>query len=195
MNDERTDRIDRVLLRLIGIVLTLLGIAVLLHSTGALGSRRAASPVLSSPTVAWYRDNGSWLWPALIVILLVVVGASVWWVSTQVRLQGSSRIELERDPGGTLDVSGHHLAECVERDALNQRGIERARARVSTTPQTVHVWLTIWVGPPYDVGRSVARVANVVLPNLRTTLDGADARPIRTHITVETAEAVISKLD
>lgn len=195
MNDERTDRTDRLILRLLGGILGLLGVAVLLHSTGALGSRRAASPVLSSPTVAWYEDNGRWLWPALIAVLIALVAGSVWWVSNQVRLQGSSRIELAHDPGGTLDVSGSHLAECIERDALNQQGIERARARVSTTPQALQVWLTIWIGPPYDVGRSVARVANTVLPNLRTTLDGNGQRPIRTHITVETAEAVISKLD
>lgn len=195
MNEERTDRVDRLLLRLIGGVLALLGIAVLLHSTGALGARRATSPVLSSPTVAWYRDNGGWLWPALIVVLLVLVGVGVWWVSTQVRLQGSSRIELADQPGGAVDVSGSHLAECIERDALNQDGVARARARVSTTPEAMHVWLTVWIGPPYDVGRSVARVANTVLPNLRTTLGGVQPRPIRTHITVETAEAAISRLD
>lgn len=194
MSDERIDRINRALLRVLGVLCVLLGIAVLLHATGALGGRRAESPVVSSPTAAWYRANGSWLWPSVGAALLLLTAFGIWWVSSQVRMQGSSRIELERGGPGSLDVSGSHLAECIERDAVNQDGIERARARVSTTQDAVHVWLTLWVGPPYDVGRAVARVANVIVPNLQLTLDGPSTRPVRTHITVETAEAAVTRL-
>lgn len=195
MTDDRIDRIDRAVLRALGILVLLLGIGVLLHSTGALGTRRQDSPVVSSPTASWYDAHAAWLWPSVGVALLLVAALALWWVSSQVRMQGSSRVELERAEAGNLTVSGGSLAECVERDAVNQDGIERARARVSTTPDAVHVWLTVWVGAPYDVGRAIARVTNTVLPNLAATLDGQHARPLRTHITVETAESTISRLD
>ena len=195
MRDERVDRINRAVLRILGAIAILAGIGVLLHSTGALGGQRQDSPVLASATARWYADQGAWLWPVVAVLLVVIAAVCVWWVSSQVRLQGSSRIDLERTSAGALSMSGIHLAECVERDATNQDGIHRARARITTTSEAIDVWLVVWVGPPYDVGRSVSRVANTVLPNLRTALDGADARPIRTHITVETAEAAVSRLD
>ncbi|WP_153505807.1 Asp23/Gls24 family envelope stress response protein [Cumulibacter manganitolerans] len=195
MRDERVDRIDRAVLYVLGAIAALAGIGVLLHATGALGRRRSDSPVLASPTTRWYADHATWVWPLVAVLLAIVAALSVWWVSSQVRLQGSSRVDLARDGAGSLNVSGTHLAECVERDAVNQDGIDHARARVSATAEAVDVWLTLWVGPPYDVGRSVSRVANTVLPNLATALDGVGSRPIRTHINVETAEAAVSRLD
>lgn len=194
MKDERVDRLDRVVLRILAVLLIALGVAALLHATGALGSRRRASPVLSTPTVDWYRQNGSWLGPVAGGVLLVLTLLALWWVSAQVRLNGVSRVDLSREPGAALTVDGGELAECVERDAVNQEGIDRARARISATEDAVHVWITIWVAPPYDVGRSVSRVANTVLPKLRTTLDAEPRRAIRTHITVETAEAPVSRL-
>lgn len=194
MSSERTDRVDRVVLALIGALLVAVGTAVLLHSTGALGGRRQDSPVISSGTAAWYATNGSWFWPTLAGVALVVVILGVWWASAQVRMRGTSRIELERNVAGTVAVAGGYLADCIEQDAATQDDIERARARITTTDSTVHVWLTIWVGPPYDVGRAVARVTKTVLPHVRATLDGENPPQIRTHVTVEAAEAAISRL-
>ncbi|MFV0533668.1 MAG: hypothetical protein ACK5MR_08455 [Cumulibacter sp.] len=194
MRNDRTDRVNRVVLCVIGLVLVLLGIGGLLHSTGALGGARRSSPVVSSPTAAWYASNGSWVWPTIAGVALIVVILAVWWASAQIRMRGSSRIELERAATGTVSVAGNYLAECIELDAATLDDIERARARVSTTETEVHVWLTIWVGPPYDVGRAVARVTKSLLPNVRAALDGQTPPRIRSHVTVETAESAVSRL-
>lgn len=190
----RVDRVNRVLLVVVGTILILLGIAVLLHSTGILGDDRADSPVIATATADWYAANGSWLWPTLAAVAFVLLVLAIWWVAAQVRTQGSSRVEIERAPTGTVTVSGGYLEECVERDAVQLDGIARARARISTDPEAIHLDLTLWVGPPYDVGAAVARVANTVLPHLAVTLDTDEPRPIHTRIHVETAEAAISRL-
>lgn len=194
MSTARTDRVDRIILTVIGVLLLGLGVAALLHSTGALGARRRASPVISSPTAAWYSANGGWFWPTVAGVALGVLLLAVWWAAAQIRLRGSTRIELERGPAGTVAVAGAHLADCVEQDALDLDGIERARARVSTTDHAVRVWLTIWVGPPYDVGRAVARVTKTLVPNVRAVLDGEHRPQLLWHVTVETAESTISRL-
>lgn len=194
MSSTRTDRVDRIVLTVIGILLLCLGAAALLHSTGALGVLRRESPVISSPTATWYAANGGWFWPTLAGVALIALLLAVWWAAAQVRLRGTSRIELERGPGGTVAVAGGYLADSIEQDALALDGVERARARVSTTDHAVRVWLTIWVGPPYDVGRAVARVTKTLVPNVRTALDGEHPPQVRWHVTVETAESTISRL-
>lgn len=111
----RVDRINRVLLVLVGALLVVIGGLALLQSGGVFGSARATSPVVSDPTAHWYGVNGSWFWPSTGAVLLVVAGCCVWWVSSQIRTQGSARIErnqvlrghapssaaLERKPGCT----------------------------------------------------------------------------------------------
>lgn len=194
MNGERTDRVNRALLTLIGVLLLAVGTAALLHSTGALGRARRESPVLASPTVSWYAAHGSWFWPTLAGVAALVLILAVWWASAQIRLNGAGLIALDRHPGGAVTVTGGHLAECIERDAAAQPEIERARVHLTRSESTLHVWLTVWVGPPYDVGRAVARITKNVLPNVRSTLDGAAPIPLSTHVTVETAETTISRL-
>lgn len=194
MTTERTDRVNRAMLLIFGVVLLGLGIAVLLHSSGALSVPRRESPVVSSPTAAWYGANSGWVWPAVAALSAILLVLSVWWASAQVRLAGTSRIELERDPGGSVSVDGGYLADCIEHDAMRQQSIERARARVTTSESGVQVWLTIWVGPPYDVGHAAARVTRGVLSNLRGFLGDDDAPHIRTHVTVEAAESAMPRL-
>lgn len=194
MNNERTDRVNRVALSVIGALLVVIGVAALLHSSGALGARRRDSPVISSPTAAWYDSNGAWFWPTLAGLALIVVILAVWWASAQVRMRGTSRIELGRDAAGTVSVAGSSLADCVEQDATALDDIARARARVTTAESAVHIWLTIWVAPPYDVGRAVARVTKTLLPNVRTVLDSEHPIQIHTHVTIEAAESTMSRL-
>lgn len=194
MTSERTDRVNRVALLTIGIIALGLGLAVLAHSSGALTVPRRESPVVSSPTADWYGTNGGWFWPVLSAVSALLLVLAVWWASAQIRLAGTSRIELERDPGGTVSVDGGYLADCIEHDAIQQKSIERARARVTTSESGVQIWLTIWVGPPYDVGHAVARVTQGVLPNLRGFLGDDRAPRIRAHVTVETAESAMPRL-
>ncbi|GAB3299525.1 alkaline shock response membrane anchor protein AmaP [Epidermidibacterium keratini] len=194
MKPPLVDRINRVVLAVVGIIVAAAGIAIVLHSSGALGRDRAGSPVVSSPTAAWYADNGSWLWPTVGVVGLVVIGLCVWWISAQLRTRGTERLELGRSQEGALSVSVSHLEDCIERDATEYDEIRRARAKVSVEDDVVLVALTLSVGPPYDVARAIARVTGTVLPHLAVTLDEPNPKTIRTTITVEAAEAAMTRL-
>lgn len=194
MSHDRTDSVDRAVLAVIGVLLTVAGTVAILHSTGALGARRRASPVIAGDTARWYASNGYWFWSTLAVVSLVIMVLAVWWASAQIRLPGISRIELERGGAGTVTVASGFLAECIEHDAAAQDDIQRARAKVTTGHSVVHVWLTIWIGPPYDVGRAVAVVTKTVLPNIRALLDGDSPPQVLSHITVESAHSTMSRL-
>lgn len=194
MKPPLVDRINRAMLAVIGVLVVAAGIVIVLHSSGALGSARASSPVVSSPTAQWYAANGDWLWPTVGVVGLVVIGLSVWWISAQLRTRGSERLELGRTPHGALSVSVSHLEDCIEHDATRYDEIRRARAKVSVEDDVVLVALTLSVGPPYDVARAIARVTGTVLPHLAVTLDEPNPKSIRTTITVEAAEAAMSRL-
>lgn len=190
----RIDRINRVLLILVGALLVVIGVLALLQSGGVFGSVRAQSPVVSDPTAHWYGANGSWFWPSSGAIMLVVAGFCVWWVAAQIRTQGSARIELDRGHKGTVTASATALADCVEVDAIAQPGIARARAKLSSFGEETRLHLTLWVEPPYDIADAVARVTNTVLPHLAYAFDGPTPRPLRTTIHVEAAEADVARL-
>lgn len=190
----RVDRVNRVLLIVVGALLIVAGVLALLQSGGVFGSARADSPVVSDPTAHWYGENGGWLWPVTGVLALVIAGLCVWWVSAQIRTQGSARIELDRGHRGTVTVSANALADCVETDTLAQPGIARARARISNVGEETRLHLTIWVEPPYDITGIITRLNNTVLPHIANALDGPAPTPIRTTIHVETAEADVVRL-
>lgn len=190
----RVDRINRVLLILIGSLLVIVGVLALLQSGSVFGSARAKSPVVTDPTAHWYGVNGSWFWPTVGAIMLVVAGLCVWWVSAQIRTQGSTRIELDHGHDGTVTASATALAECVEIDTTAQPGIARARAKLSSVGAENRLHLTLWVEPPYDITDAVARVTNTVLPHLAYALDGPTPRPLRTTIHVEASEADVARL-
>lgn len=190
----RVDRVNRVLLILIGILLIVIGVLALLQSGAVFGSARAESPVVSDPTAHWYGVNGTWFWPTAGAIMLVVAGLCVWWVSAQIRTQGSTRIELDRSHDGTVTASPTALAECVEADTTAQPGIARARAKLNSVGEETRLHLTVWVQPPYDIADAVARVNNTVLPHLAHAFDGPTPRPLRTTIHVEAAEADVTRL-
>ncbi|PRZ43699.1 hypothetical protein CLV47_102390 [Antricoccus suffuscus] len=190
----RVDRINRVFLILIGIVLVVIGVLALLQSGSVFGSARAKSPVVSDPTAHWYGANGTWFWPTAGAVMLVIAGLCVWWVSAQIRTQGSTRIELDRGHDGTVTASAAALADCVEADTIAQPGIARARAKLSSVGEITRLHLTLWVESPYDIADAVARVTNTVLPHLSYAFDGPTPRPLRTTIHVEAAEAPAARL-
>jgi len=190
----RVDRVNRIVLIIAGALLVVGGVLALLQSGGVFGSARAESPVISDPTAHWYADNGGWLWPVVGACALAVAVLCVWWVSAQIRTQGSARIELDRGHGGTVTASATALADCVEADALAQPGIARARARISSSAEETRLHLTVWVAPPYDVTDAITQLANTVLPHLGNAFEGPAPKPLRTTIHVETAEADVVRL-
>lgn len=190
----RIDRVNRALLIVIGLALVIVGVLILLQSGGLFGDKRTESPVVSDPTARWYSTNSSWFWPVVGVLMLLVAGLCVWWVSAQLRIAGSPRIELVRAHNGTVTTSGTALADCVELDALAQEGISRARAKLTSVGEEVRLHLTIWVEPPYDVATAVTRITNTALPHLAYAFECPTPKLLRTTIHVETAEATVARL-
>lgn len=190
----RVDRVNRVLLILLGVVLVVLGIGVLLVSGGVFGDARADAPIVSSVVTDNVNAASPWLWPVLGAVALVVAVLAAWWAFSQPRTRPVSQVQLERSPAGTVEVGGSALAECVQQDCEAIPGVVRARARVGTEGEHTQVHLTAWVGAPYDLASVVTKIDNSVLPHLAFSLDGPDPHPIRTTVHLEATAAELTRL-
>lgn len=188
------DRVNRVLLIVIGAVVLVAGVLLLLVSGGAFGSYAATSSVIPEQATLNMRANQSWFWPVLAVLLLIIAALCAWWVMAQLRTHSVAQLELERSPEGNVIVSGHALAECLEQDCESIPGIARARVRVASDNDRVSISVTAWIGAPYDINRSVELITTNVLPHLNHALDTEKPTQIDTTIHIETTAAPVSRL-
>lgn len=190
----QVDRVNRVLLIVIGLVLLVVGIGALLVSGGVFGDARADAPIVSSVVTDNVNAASPWLWPVLAAVALLVAVLAGWWAFSQPRSRPVSQVRLERTPAGHVEVAGAALAECVQLDCEAIPGVVRARARVGTEGEHTQVHLTAWVGAPYDLSTVVTKIDNSVLPHLAFSLDGPDPHPIRTTVHLEATAAALTRL-
>ena len=91
---SRADRLNRVLLTLLALVLLAAGTAGLLFGLGVFGQDRASSLVLSRDVVRFVREQAPWFWPLVAVLLAVVALLALRWLVQQVRTDRIGDLDL-----------------------------------------------------------------------------------------------------
>jgi len=133
----RADRLNRVVLSLLGLLLLLVGLAGLLPGSGLLGDDIAGRPVLHPDTAGFVGRNDAWLWPVIALVAVLLSLLALRWLLLQLRTDRVDHVDLTtlRRKGETHVDAGAittSLVDAVERcpgvDAASSR-LVRLRGR------------------------------------------------------------------
>ncbi|MCF6526300.1 alkaline shock response membrane anchor protein AmaP [Streptomyces sp. JJ36] len=169
--------VNRVLLGLAGLLLLLLGLAVLAggldlqrrwdFSLGSGWPWAADQDVLLTEEDRTRRQDEGWWWPAVIGGLAVLLVLSLWWLLAQLRRARLGEVLVESGDGEGALLRGRALENVVAAEARALTGIERARVRLLGRRTTPRARVGLLLAPHADPGRTVERLRTEALENAR----------------------------
>lgn len=128
------DRLNRVVLAVLGAVVASASTAGLLVSFGAFGGARSHQPVLSGATRHFVDRNARWWWPTAAGLALLLAFLGYRWLRAQLPVAGGDAVHLAAPATGTAVVAGRALGRAIAADAERFPGVRAAAAQVEHGP-------------------------------------------------------------
>lgn len=127
--------VNRVLLGLAGVVLVVVGGAVLVTGLGVSVPSwwpydGKGDVLLSDSARDRWRDEG-WWWPAVIAVLAVLVVLALWWLLAQLRRARLSEVLVESGDGEGALLRGRALEDVLAGEAGTLDGVDRAQVMLT----------------------------------------------------------------
>jgi hypothetical protein len=184
---DRSDRLSRVVLTVLGLVLLGVGVYGLLRGYEVFGANQADEPLLTEGILDFMADNREWFWPVATLLALAVAYLAFRWFLSLLRTTASvDEIDLTRDPdAGTVSLDGTGAANAVADDVEGYRGVESATARLVSDGARPEVYLRVEVADNADIERIRRRIEEHALTRLARALE-VDA--VMAHLRVDLAE-------
>lgn len=162
----RADTANRIVLFLLGVLLTAAGGLGLALSLGAFEDVRASSPVLDEE-VRNFPDEHPWFWWAVAGAALLVALLAALWLLAQLRTSRSSRLDCTTEPReGYTTLHAGALTKAVEDEVGGLRGVTGASARVTDRRNQV-LMLTVDMTDTSDIDKLRTRLENHVVAHVR----------------------------
>jgi hypothetical protein len=176
-----TVRANRIILMLLGLVLTVTGAAGLAAGLGAFGRRLTHQPVLSPATMHFVARN-SWFWPVVAVAGGVLALLCLWWLLRQARSDrvGEVRLVTDRRRGNT-DLAARALTDAVETEIEGYRGVTRASASLSGASTAPRLSVTVTLDGRVKPAEVHERIVREAASRVREAL-GRDDVPTRLEL-------------
>ena len=167
-------RANRVVLALLGLLLTAAGAAALAAGLGLFGARFSDRPVLDRP-VASFVDASAWFWPVVAVAGGLLALLCLWWLLAQARSDRVAEVPLARDPRrGDTELAAAALTDAVEDEVEGYRGVTRARAGLSGASTAPLLTLTVTLDGRVDAGELHRRIVDDAVAHARQALGKPD---------------------
>lgn len=179
-----TDRVNRALLIVIGLMLALAGGLVLVLGSGATGSVLSDRRVLNQDTRAQLSNLDTWVWILIAVggVLLVIGG--LFWLWLQFKVDRITHVGLEPDgAAGHLQLSSSALTGVIETEAEDEPGVQKAHARLVSRHGQTHLHLTVRINPHIDMYDARRHLETVVLDRARQAVQ-PDTLPTRLRLDI-----------
>jgi hypothetical protein len=165
------DRVNRVLLLLVGLVLLAAGAAAASTALGAFGESVTDRAVLDGETDRYIRDH-SWIWWALAGLCFLLAILALRWLVAQLTSHRVRRVVLQHDRSeGHTVVRSSALSSAVEDDVEAFHGVRRARLELFGEQTAPAARLVVDVEDRADLSELRERIAHEAVPSLRRCLD------------------------
>lgn len=178
---RRPDRLNSVVLTLLGLLLLAGGAYGLARGYGAFGDGPASEPVLGQATRDYVSRNESWFWPVAAVVSLGVAWLGLKWLLSQIGTARVSHLPVRSEGAGTTELHAAGAAAALARDVEDYAGVRWARARFVSDGSSPEVDVTAEVHDDSDLVSMRKRIDEHALPRLRSALELGDVRP-RVHL-------------
>ena len=170
----RPDRLDRLVLATIGVVLAAAGAYGLARGGGLLGGRRADDPVLGSGLRRFVADHALAFWAAVAVLGLVLGWLGWRWLRAQFpasKAVTALDLDGDGDEAGSTVLSSGAVTAALSEHVSSYDHVRWARARVLAGRPRPQVELRVGVSDDVDVGHFADFVEARVLADLRQALE------------------------
>lgn len=172
------DRLNRVLVALLGLLLLAGGVLALVRSFGGLGARLADDRLLTEAQTR-FAERNAWFWLAVAAGAVVVALLALRWLLAQLRSDRIDTMDLEPDPrkgATTLHPSAVTTAVCQEVESY--RGVRNARARLLHDERHPDLVLSVELDDRADIAATRTRIETHALAQVRAVL-GVSELPTR----------------
>ena len=171
---SRADRLNRVLLSLLAVVLLATGIAGLLFGLGAFGQDRANSLVLSRDVVQFVPEQARWFWPLVAVLLVLLALLALRWLLQQLRTDRLGDLDLtEHRNRGETHVDAAAVTEALVDATQRCPGVDSAAARIVRVRHRDRLVLHVRLADRADIAEVRRQLATGPLTDLRHVLGEA----------------------
>ena len=173
------DRLNRVLVALLGLLLLVGGVLTLVRSFAGFGARLADDQLLSGAETRFVERYSPWSWTVVAVVAALVALLALRWLLAQLRTDRIGPMQLEPDPrGGATTLHPSAVATAVCEEIESYRGVKSARAKLLHDPRRPDLVLSVDLDERADVAATRARIEADAVAHTRQTL-GLDDLPTR----------------
>lgn len=176
------DRTNRIVLLLLGLLLTAAGAVGLLVGSGAFGSAVADRTLADNGVSRYVGDNGRWLWPiaaavALIMLLLVLR----WLIAVLFSTERVRSLSLDTDRASEPErttLAAPAVADAVRGEIEGYYSVRSAKVWLIGTSAEPRLAVNVHADQDADLGALRDRIEHGALTHARHALDRPDL-PIR----------------
>ncbi|MGW6288500.1 alkaline shock response membrane anchor protein AmaP [Streptomyces sp. NPDC055107] len=177
--------VNRVLLALAGLVLVVVGGAVLAAGLGASVPSwwpwdGKTDVLLSAADRQRWRDDG-WWWPAVIAVLAVLVVLALWWFLAQLRRGRLADVLVDSGDGEGARLRGRALEGVLASEAGALDGVARAQAMLTGRRTEPRARVRLLMEPHAAPLGTLNAVADGALTHARDSA-GLDALPAEVRL-------------
>lgn len=177
--------VNRVLLALAGLVLVVVGGAVLAAGLGASVPSwwpwdGKTDVLLSAADRQRWRDDG-WWWPAVIAVLAVLVVLALWWFLAQLRRGRLADVLVDSGDGEGARLRGRALEGVLASEAGALDGVARAQAMLTGRRTEPRARVRLLMEPHAAPLGTLNAVADGALAHARESA-GLDALPAEVRL-------------
>ncbi len=178
------ERLHRLLLLLLGLVLLAGGALALLLGAGIFGTRPRSRPLFDNGISRYVGQHGVWLWSVAGVLGLVLAYLALRWLATLFSVARTSHVDLTTGgAGGRTDVDSSAVTEALTTQVRGYRGVSGASAQVQGHPRDPRIALTVTANADTDLPALQQRIEVEALSALREALE-RPALPVRLDLSI-----------
>jgi hypothetical protein len=166
-------RVNRIVLGLLGLLLVVVGGAVLAAGfdlpVPSWWPWWGPSDVLLSKADRYrWRDEG-WWWPTVIAALAIIVLLALWWFIAQFRRARLAEVLVDTGDGEGATVRGRALENVLAADAEAQDGVARARVLLTGRRTAPRARIAMRLEPYASPGEALTSLTDQALADVRTS--------------------------
>ncbi|MDT7581018.1 MAG: hypothetical protein QOK35_2282 [Pseudonocardiales bacterium] len=180
---QATRRVNRIVLALLGLVLTAVGVLTVLAGLGVLGSAIADGPVLVDGASRFAADT-PWFWPAVGVGGVVLAALALRWLLIQLRSNhiGDIDVESDRSRGETV-LSPGAVTAALDAEIESYLGVDSAHSVLRDHHGRTLLLVKVGLNGRVGVAEIRDAVETRAVAHARQALDEPDL-PARIELTV-----------
>ncbi|HVX42859.1 MAG TPA: hypothetical protein VHC49_03190 [Mycobacteriales bacterium] len=167
---NRTNRLNRILLAVVGLIVLLAGTGGLLLGLGVFGEKRSQQSVVYPRAEKLLIDDQHWVWWVIGGVALLLALLALYWLIVQLRIERTGSVPVGRTRVGDSILPSSVLTAAIAEEAEGVPGVRRARARVVGAGGEPELALTVWLREGADVAEVRQAMDTDVVPHARQAL-------------------------